>query len=698
MLEFSNNDFNPNQEIVLKNEGDFIVFKQSFSFFTKKIKQVSFEDVLILNQNLNNLINSGFISVEVSYGNSLNNLSSFNVLNQNLKNNIENFITNEQLNKDEVFFIFFIKFYVVSTLSSEIKITENDFKISFKQIYTKDIFKMNKDKLLVQNFGNVRGLTFIPKPSFNPYKIDQSLNYEKHFSQFVNLMFGLDALYFKLEPDKNNEDVVIFEYTITNVSKPVCLKVLIPNNEIEDYKFKYSQFGIDFENELEIHIDKQYFEKFFGKGKSPQKGDIVYLKAFPSRVYEIFSSYLVRGLMFQDLYFACSLKKYQPKASRKETKEVRDFLDSITTSLEEEFIEKESEIYEDITNPKQLDYNIGDVNKTKPLDTTRLKVNNFVESIIDKNEYKGLLISNFAYFFKEVILNDSLNSISVVYKPTLKELNNNIISYLCWFKNVNYGLNEFLGFRKYNISSMTFNSTTNELSCSVLYSSININVNDLVLIKNNYLDVEFFGTVVQKTSISGGWLVKIQLNQEVVNYLNNSFIGWSSLLNFSISKTHPKNFISNFNGTSNGFEINLIGSKFVELKIFETSTKNLIKVIPIDYPILENEFYCLYLNYNSTFKDLFVSVLNKNVEVVFTYKENNLLELDFINGSQKDSNFVLKTSSDFEITNIRLFKVSIEDFNVSKVASQNVLLESSKVLIVDNAIPVNKNPYIGRIV
>lgn len=206
------------------------------------------------------------------------------------------------------------------------------------------------------------------KFTFDPYAVNKGLNLYKELSSMTNEMFGHEIVYYRVNPQGRSADVILKEWTIQQVEQQKCLKILVPNNEFPDSKPQFNNFGIDFEIPFEVHIDKGYWETYFGMGTMPQEFDIIYFPLL-NRLYEIQSTYVYRDFMQEPLYFKAQLVKYQKRASVLMPDNIAADIDALTISTEELFGEEVEREIKRITKPEQF------VTITHAQDPTRHMVN-----------------------------------------------------------------------------------------------------------------------------------------------------------------------------------------------------------------------------------------------------------------------------------------------------------------------------------
>lgn len=170
------------------------------------------------------------------------------------------------------------------------------------------------------------------------YKIITMLNNE------ATQMVGLDALWCRATPEANSEDVVLQEYTLTNVGVecPKPMKILMSDSNYNPGNFTVDLFGINYDAPVEVNVTIDDWKKTFGSDSMPQQGDVVYIKML-HKLFEVKTSEIIYSIASMPTYYKCQLAKYNPTASRKETEEFRNTMDEMTVSQETLFGDKISQ-------------------------------------------------------------------------------------------------------------------------------------------------------------------------------------------------------------------------------------------------------------------------------------------------------------------------------------------------------------------
>lgn len=161
------------------------------------------------------------------------------------------------------------------------------------------------------------------------YNIINMLN-----TQASNLV-GLDALWCRATPEINSEDIILQEYTLTNIGVecPKIIKVLVTDSNYNPGNFTVDLFGINYDAPLEINITINEWKDVFGTSSMPQQGDVVYIKML-HKLYEVKTSEIIYSIASMPTYYKCQMSKYNPTASRRETEEFKNSIDELTVSQE----------------------------------------------------------------------------------------------------------------------------------------------------------------------------------------------------------------------------------------------------------------------------------------------------------------------------------------------------------------------------
>lgn len=187
--------------------------------------------------------------------------------------------------------------------------------------------------------------------TFQPYMLNKSTTIYKQLVNITNNIFGHKVKYFRTEPDKRTEDVILMEYSLFNVVDKKEIKILVPDNEFPEDNPTYDIFGMEYA-EFEVHITAEEFETHFGSGKQPRNLDYMYIPII-NKMYEVSSVGIADEFNKENSYYRVKLIKYQDRTSVQKNNFDAE-TDSLITGVEEIFGERQAEEMEKDTNPSQF--------------------------------------------------------------------------------------------------------------------------------------------------------------------------------------------------------------------------------------------------------------------------------------------------------------------------------------------------------
>lgn len=528
--------------------------------------------------------------------------------------------------------------------------------------------------------GNHRGSAFLNDFYFDPYAVNLGVELQRKLSYNINKIFGHKAAYIRVTPQMRSLDVILKEYGIYESSKDYkCVKILVPNNQFPDSKLNFNPFNIDYEEPFEVHIDKRYFESFFGKGVGPQKRDIIYLP-IANRLYEVSSSTQHRDFMYKDLYYKVSLIKYADKANVLKDEDILSELNELSNSTPELFDDKLNQELKKITNVQQF--------------TVSTRKSDKVRDYIDPNlliEERDLvnyhtLISHYRYDLSAspVDSNGSVRTmvdylVPVTWDTTAER------AFTCWFllRNPTTLIRSVTILEEYGNE---YTITTN--------ADIGANVGDTVTFSKANSTLSFYGVVTERISAT---VVKVEVSTDVQNYLNNNYPDWNcNYVGLKVRKNYPRIFIDGLYNDK-GFRLECNNNKFFKATV-GTDIYNFI--LPNDLAL--DTWYCLVFNYSAQYEQLSLTILKRkwnpstntpnttDMDVIYEYIYNNIV----INDVSHQYKYKVLASY-LKMTNLRLMNTTIEPEKMVKFLNESIVSDSDQSLIIDNAIPRIKLPYVG---
>jgi hypothetical protein len=660
-------------QAILTSPGDFVKFTQDapFLYVTK------------LTGWLEDIAGSGTYKKEVRWGTTNRVRSSWVDLTQSSLNSII-LDPNDDL---------FVDFKI--TLIAGGPITINNIEITYEQDpIAQDPYIGFVPVYTVSDKGNISNITKIENFTFKPYQVNPLVILYKELSFTINQLFGIDVMYARAVPMEIGKDIILNEWTLYDVDEPKCIKVVVPQNEFPDSKLNFNPMGIDFEMPFEVHITKNYFEELFGVGTAPQKRDIIYMP-LENRIYEVDSSYLYKDLMRTEIYWKVSLTKYQPKANRKETQNLREEFDVLTTSYQEEFQEELDLLEIKTTDPQQFDPKIGSRN----YDPIREVVNNDLIITQQKVNNYSLLLSESQYDLRS-IFNVNSRIEAVKYRANVDLPESAERSFSCWFKEINPNIvipkdnikgGLILGQINNDLQDITF-----KLAATRKYVA-----GDLIKI-SKFNGLSLYGAWKSTTAVSGGFNYTISVSKNIIEFLNLYYPNWSgpSGSGYIAEKTFENILFNGFKQeNSKGIKISIYASRYLIVQRNETASMFIFK-----NNLVQDYWYGLFINISNFYRqlsvDLWVRKWNESNPnpIQTTDLENIYSAVETINklDASADMNYNL-LASNLVITNVRLYdKIETEQIKQINMLNQAIVQDAQFSIIIDNAIPRLSLPWIAK--
>ena len=566
---------------------------------------------------------------------------------------------------------------------------------------------------------------------FKPYDVNRGINIYQDLSKTVNTLFGHEVNYYSVQPNGRGKDVVLKEYSLFDVVDEKCIKVMVPGNTFPDNKPIYDTFGIQFEQPLEIHIDRKYFEGFFGKGSAPRKRDIIF---FPltNRIYQIESTYLHRDFNLYPVYFKCQLMKYEVKQNTQFINKVaeQELLD-YTVNTKDLFGEETQNEIEKVTKKQQ--YFVSSQRRNE--DPTRDYIDHYLPIIeFDLNNNWTIVFNS--YYDLERFVYDDPNSSSktevqreaVRYKSLPNLAEDEEFSFTCWFKTRNYVDKTKLVNRpaaKVAITSYTQGDGT------ITYSTHPIPHKLTASGPDGYV------SILADSPRSGGFKVLGIPDQYTFRVKDSGAPITSSLATWKVQKAQARTLVYGRNEHSEGVWIQMIWSgtntsntstEYIQTGSFRILINNLEILSPFGagtpspngyfIPSLD-EWYGFVFNFSNIFKQHSINVWQmlynpedpaaqtSDLGVVhykeglntdkYTYSLISTKETDNTKETwNTDDNSYKVLGGPLYLTNLRIFQNMIEKEKQSAILNQNVVGDSQLAIIIDNAKPVLKLPKIAK--
>jgi hypothetical protein len=562
--------------------------------------------------------------------------------------------------------------------------------------------------------------------TFNPYAVNTALNLYQDLSLSVNKLFGWEVNYYSVQAQSRSKDVILKEYTLYDVVDEKCVKVMVPNNQFPDNKINYDPFGLQFEEPFEIHIDKIYFESFFGRGAQPRKRDIIY---FPltNRIYEINSMYLFRDFMYAPVYFKIELKKYQPKSNTYyKDPAYKEELDGIALNSQTLFGAEIDAQEKQLTKPQQYVTSTQD----RSVDPTRSYLYEDLPIIGYDLNNNWTIVFNHYYdmdesfkYNPEFIYDPSEYRQAVRYKNLPILTTTSEISYTAWFSIRNYFDQSKLTKRAYPSLAISVVSSSDT---EIVYTTYPYKHN-LQRWRDYSQNPEGYVSILGDANHTGGFRVKNVVDDYQFSVANPNIPIESDRSSWRMQKAQARNLLDGLfldsNGDKKGTRIDIIhtgsdepgNSSYLGIGSIEVVLNDLVINSPLQFSPVYGDWYSVVVNVSNKYKQVAINFWEmsydptnpqdqssslksvheyvKSLSTTYTFAAEPDLNQDLNSPYYgTDNNSYKIITSPLYLSNIRLFKQMIDIDKQSIVLNQSIVRDAQLAHIIDNAQPKLKLP------
>lgn len=562
--------------------------------------------------------------------------------------------------------------------------------------------------------------------TFNPYAVNSALNLYQDLSLSVNKLFGWEVNYYSVQAQSRSKDVILKEFTLYDVVDEKCIKVMVPQNQFPDNKINYDPFGLQFEEPFEIHIDKIYFESFFGRGSQPRKRDIIY---FPltNRIYEINSMYLFRDFMYSPVYFKIELKKYQPKSNTYYADPAyKEELDGISLNSQTLFGPETTAEEEKLTKPQQYVTSTQD----RSVDPTRSYLYKDLPIVSYDLNNNWTIVFNQYYdmddsfrYNEEFIYDPSEYRQAVRYKNLPILTSTGELAYTAWFNIRNYYDQSKMTKKAYPSLPITVVLADDQ---RIVYSTHPYRHN-LQVWRAYSENPEGYVSILADPNHTGGFRVKSVINEYQFSVANPNIPMEENRSAWRMQKAQARNLLDGLYvdsiGAVKGLRIDMIHSglnepsntSYLQVGSVEVVLNDLIINSPFQFTPVFGDWYAITVNISNKYKQVAINMwemsydptnpqeqssnLNnvheyvRSLSTTYTFEAEPDLNTDLNSPYYgTDNNSYKIVTSPIYISNIRLFKQMIDIDKQSIVLNQNIVRDAQLAHIIDNAQPLLKLP------
>lgn len=513
---------------------------------------------------------------------------------------------------------------------------------------------------------------------FNPNLALSAVQTFNVFNYIANKMFGIDARWFRAIPQQRSKDVIFQEYTLSSVEDdPICLKVVIPDGNFPDSKYQYDLMGLEYEIPLEVQIDKKYWEEKSGFGTAPQKKDIVYLTA-PNKLYQVESSFLKRGFMEQETTWVVNLTKHIPEASRKVGDVLQETIDQYTTTEAEIFGDAIDNDIEKLVDDKQMSpFNTTERDKYKIIDRKLLTLPNNVE-------FYGTI---FAQGFYDMSSSETYNAIEYINPSgdVISPSDDRAITEWIMPQEVT---------QEYNVLDITEDLSVVPANYKIeIKGTTKIFETGDIFVISRPGALNFYAKVLDASSASlSNGIYYCKIDDAVETHLASIKSNWTTAKGYKMKIKDSITILDGINvDTSTGFSVNIYANQYI--KITYASQEH---VAIMDEQINDNQWYGIVVNIGNSWKQYNVYVWEQHPTDADSKIRIKFYEtLKFTPEYALIDRYTVDKSPAY-VTNIRLFKTTIEEEKQAQELLSYFSKDADQALILDNCDYRVRMPYISK--
>ncbi|WIC41297.1 hypothetical protein MA9V1_033 [Chryseobacterium phage MA9V-1] len=165
--------------------------------------------------------------------------------------------------------------------------------------------------LAFTEISTYRGITNSHKKNlFKPYSnLDTSIDRMLAMANVTNEVFGHEVFYVKVKEVDESFNATFKTYAKFVADSIKKIKVSIPDNDFKANTLVYSEFNVEYEQDLAAHIVLEEFQRAFGIGAYPQAKDIVYIPQI-GRTYDVVAANSELQLGNVPVYSIAKLRKH----------------------------------------------------------------------------------------------------------------------------------------------------------------------------------------------------------------------------------------------------------------------------------------------------------------------------------------------------------------------------------------------------
>ena len=276
----------------------------------------------------------------------------------------------------------------------------------------------------------------------------------------------------------------------------------------------------------------------------------------------------------------------------------------------------------------------------------------------------------------------------VQYKGTTCFTENLDRSYSSWFRMTE---NTYPKLR----TTFTFDIYTREIVATLSRNALFF-VGDIVdLTRVTASEFYLFGTV---TEIVSQDTIKIEIPLYMVDFVQGTYSTWTTYTDIQVQRSLPRVFL---NSLYNGKGIKIESFGYRHFRVVMNSEEKYFSIANNQPGLSKNKWYGMFINFSNMFKQLTFNIWQIQWDPATNLPATTELKLLYNRtvpmireDRTSEINYALMPSF-MDLTNVRLFDKVAETDKQVLVLNQNIVKDAQLAIIIDNALPQSKLPYIG---
>lgn len=474
---------------------------------------------------------------------------------------------------------------------------------------------------------------------------------------------GVDVLWFRLLPDKRNQDVIFQSYTLYGVEDcPLKLKAIYTDTGYDDAALTYNIMGIEYSIPLTLEIPIKTWQETTGYDNTePQRGDIVFIPQ-SMKLLEVVSMTPVKAVGAQLTSFKMNCSAYKPKRSVIVGENLKKSIEESTVNQDVLFGKDIKDTMEDIVDPKQIDLFTGTskdksktVTPTLQDDSIYKRINNIHSG---KIEVDGHLVAR-SYYDMDI------DAKTVVrYKNSSDHITYGDTRCLSLWVNISEP-------KAKNIKSISVEESDKNVVLT-LSGQLAMNPGDNIVIERGAIILP--GEVVSKSPY------KVKVPYEQYKKIATMSPNWYKAAGFTAVQIKPVNLLY-----SNDLRIDILSNKLIRFNI-----KGIDYHILLPSPMIYDRWFGVVINVNDTISvDIFTDSELKHHLSIYGVKVKKFDDISIPEYS------ILSSKS--KMTNIRLYTVENRSLDKQIEDIVSYMCKNNSLTIINDSADIQiDDPYIGK--